>query len=73
MDNQLIGHTDGNGRALLNDLLPYESNRVNIEPTEIPLDASIGARTLVVTPGFRSGVVQWNAFRCSGCAAVPSG
>ena len=57
VDNQLIAHTDSHGRALLHDLLPYESNRVNIEPTEIPLDASIGARTLVVTPAFRSGVV----------------
>ncbi len=57
VDNQLIAHTDSHGRALLHDLLPYESNRVNIEPTEIPLDASIGARTLVVTPGYRSGVI----------------
>ena len=57
VDNQLITHTDANGRALIHDLLPYESNRVNIEPTEIPLDASIGARTLVVTPAYRSGVI----------------
>jgi outer membrane usher protein len=57
VDNQLIAHTNLQGRALLHDLLPYESNRVNIEPTEIPLDASIGARTMVVTPGFRSGVI----------------
>ncbi len=57
IDNQLIAHTDSHGRALLHDLLPYERNRVNIEPTEIPLDASIGARTLVVTPAYRSGVI----------------
>jgi outer membrane usher protein len=57
VDNQLITHTDQHGRALIHDLLPYENNRVNIEPTEIPLDASIGARTLVVTPAYRSGVI----------------
>ncbi len=57
IDNQLVASTDLHGHALLHDLLPYESNRVNIEPTEIPLDASIGARTLVVTPGYRSGVI----------------
>jgi len=57
VDNQLIARTDANGRVLIHDLLPYESNRVNIEPTEIPLDASIGARTLVVTPAYRSGVI----------------
>lgn len=57
IDNQLIAYTDAEGRALVHDLLPYERNRVNIEPTEIPLDASIGARTLEVTPGYRSGVI----------------
>ncbi|MBS0388611.1 MAG: fimbrial biogenesis outer membrane usher protein, partial [Proteobacteria bacterium] len=57
LDHQLIAHTDAQGRALLPDLLPYEANRVNIEPEELPLDTSIGARTLTVTPRYRSGVV----------------
>jgi len=57
LDHQLIAHTDAQGHALLPDLLPYEANRVNIEPVELPLDTNIAARTLTVTPRYRSGVV----------------
>ena len=57
LDNQLVAHTNPQGRALLPELLPYEANRVNIEPVELPLDTSIGARTLTVTPRYRSGVL----------------
>ena len=57
LDHQLVAHTDAQGQALLPELLPYEANRVNIEPEELPLDTSIGARTLTVTPRYRSGVV----------------
>ena len=57
LDHQLVAHTNQQGLALLPELLPYEANRVNIEPVELPLDTSIGARTLTVTPRYRSGVV----------------
>ncbi|MDE2250545.1 MAG: fimbrial biogenesis outer membrane usher protein [Gammaproteobacteria bacterium] len=57
LDNQLVAYTNSQGRALLPDLLPYEANRVNVEPTELPLDTSIAARTLTVTPRYRSGVL----------------
>jgi outer membrane usher protein len=57
IDNQLVARTDADGRALLHDLLAYEPNRVNIEPTELPLDTRIDARTLVVTPAYRSGIL----------------
>ena len=57
LDHQLVAHTNQQGLALLPDLLPYEANRVNIEPVELPLDTSIGANTLTVTPRYRSGVV----------------
>jgi len=57
LDNQLITHTDAHGRALLYNLRPYEPNRVDIEPVELPLDTTIGARVMPIAPGFRSGVV----------------
>jgi len=57
IDHQLITHTDDHGLALLPDLLPYEANRVNIEPEELPLDTAISERTLVLVPAYRSGVV----------------
>lgn len=57
VDHQLVTHTDKHGHALLHDLLPYQANRINIEPDELPLDAQINTRTLVVVPGYRDGVI----------------
>jgi outer membrane usher protein len=57
LDNQLVTHTDQNGRALLYNLRQYEDNRIGVDPVELPLDTSIAARTLVLAPAYRSGVV----------------
>jgi len=57
VENQFVARTDARGRAVLNNLLPYQTNRVSIDPVELPLDASIESRTIVVQPGWRSGVV----------------
>jgi outer membrane usher protein len=57
LDNQLVAHTDRNGRALLYNLRPYEPNRIGIDPVELPLDTAISARTLSLAPAYRSGVV----------------
>lgn len=57
IDHQLVTHTDQNGRAFLHDLLPYQPNRINIEPVELPLDVEIDTRTYVVVPRYRSGVI----------------
>jgi outer membrane usher protein len=57
VDHQLVTHTDKHGRALLHYLLPYQANRVNIEPTELPLDTQIENQKLIVVPGYRNGVV----------------
>ena len=56
VDNQLMTTTDANGHALLYNMLPYQVNHVSIDPTELPLDAEIGARALTVAPPYRSGV-----------------
>jgi outer membrane usher protein len=57
MDNQLVTHTDEQGRALLPELRSYETNRIEVEPTELPLDTSIDTRVLTITPGYRSGLI----------------
>jgi outer membrane usher protein len=57
LDNQLVAHTDGHGRALLYNLRPYEPNRIGIDPLELPLDTEIRSRTLTLAPAFRSGVL----------------
>ena len=57
LDNQLVAHSDASGHALLPNLRAYEANRVSVDPEELPLATEIGARTVVLAPGFRSGVV----------------
>lgn len=57
VDNQLVTRTDSKGLAMLHDLRAYEPNRISIQPTEVPLDVTIGARQMVVSPTFRSGVI----------------
>jgi outer membrane usher protein len=57
VDNQLITHTDAQGRAVLPNMRSFEQNRIEIDPVELPLDTSIQARMMVVAPAYRSGVI----------------
>ena len=57
VENQLTTHTDGNGRALLYNLRPYEANRISITPEDLPLDTSIAASSTIMAPPYRSGVI----------------
>ncbi|MES2997970.1 MAG: fimbria/pilus outer membrane usher protein [Pseudomonadota bacterium] len=55
--HQLMGHTDRNGNLLITELLPYQENILEIEPTTLPLDTEITTITKTVTPYWYSGVV----------------
>ena len=57
LENRLVTRTDARGRAVLPNLLSYEANRISIEPEDLPLNMQIEARTLVVRPAYRSGVI----------------
>lgn len=57
VDNQLVARTDSSGRAILYNMRPYESNRISISPTDLPLDVSMDSDRIVVRPPWRSGVV----------------
>lgn len=56
-DNQPVGRTDAQGRAMIPNLRAYEPNSVSIEPSDLPLDAQVDALRLQVAPYFRSGAV----------------
>jgi outer membrane usher protein len=56
VDNQPVGRTDRQGRVLLDRLLPYQTNEVSIDPTELPMDATISSPSMTVTPAYRSGL-----------------
>lgn len=57
VENQLVTHTDQRGRAVLNNLLPYEINRISIDPVDLPLDTEIRSREITTQPAWHSGVL----------------
>jgi outer membrane usher protein len=57
VENQPIGRTDRKGRVLLDNLRSYDSNRVSLDATELPIDASLSNDTVYLTPAYRSGAV----------------
>lgn len=57
VENQLTTHTDSSGKALLYNLRPYEANHISIEPEDLPLDTTIDAKSTVMAPPYRSGVI----------------
>jgi outer membrane usher protein len=54
-EGNLVGHTDDNGRVVLPRLFAYMPNRIGIDDTVLPVDASITSREQRVIPFFRSG------------------
>jgi outer membrane usher protein len=77
VENQPIGRTDRKGRVLLDSLRAYEGNAVSIDPKELPFEASLATREMVVTPAYRSGpVVRFPVVRASAVTLrlmLPSG
>jgi outer membrane usher protein len=57
VDNQPVARTDATGRVLLDALRPYDTNLVSIDPTELPMDASLQKASMTVVPAHRSGAV----------------
>ena len=56
-ENREAGRTDSAGRLLLPSLRSFDLNRIAIEPTDVPPDASVATTTREVRPQDRSGVV----------------
>jgi len=57
VENQEVGQSDSHGRVLLPTLRPYETNRIRIEPMDLPLSSEVPIVTIEVAPSYRSGVV----------------
>jgi outer membrane usher protein len=57
LDNQPVGKTDEQGRALIPVLRPYERNEISVDPREVPMDGSLSQRAIGVTPAYRSGAL----------------
>ena len=56
-ENRDVGMTNAGGRLLVPDLRSFDINRIAIEPSDVPLDATIGVAAMEIRPQDRSGVV----------------
>ena len=71
LNNQPVARTAGDeGYAVLPRLLPYQVNRVAIDPADLPIDVQIDATTLDAVPYYRSGVMLRFPVRRSASALV---
>jgi outer membrane usher protein len=69
-ENRLVGRTDHAGRLLAPDLRAFDINRLSIEPTDIPADATLDDAERDVRPQDRAGVVVKFPIRVSHGALV---
>lgn len=56
-ENRDVGATNGQGRLLVTDLRSFEVNHLSIEPTDVPIDTTLGTTIRDVRPQDRSGIV----------------
>ena len=56
-ENRPIGITDAKGFLLVPTLRSYQSNKITIDPTNLPVDISVDNTREVVAPADRSGVL----------------
>lgn len=55
--NNVVGHTNGSGRLIVPDLNSWETNQIDIDPQNLPVDAAIGDTQSIIVPANQSGVV----------------
>lgn len=56
LNNREVAHTGRFGKALVPDLRSYRTNKISINPLDLPIDSNIGASAMNVVPARRSGV-----------------
>jgi len=60
-ENRPAGRSNSRGKLLLPNLRAYEPNRVSIDPTNLPVDATVAETSDTTVPADRSGtVVRFN-------------
>jgi len=55
-ENRPVARTNKNGKALVPTLKAYQHNKVSIDPSKLPVNASIATTQEILTPPDRSGV-----------------
>ena len=57
LENHVVGTTNDHGRILLPGLRPYQTNRLSIEPRDLPMNAHVTKLATVISPYYRSGIM----------------
>lgn len=55
-ENNVVGETDENGKILIPNLGSYQTNKIEVDPLDLPLDAEVAESKTTVTPAYHSGV-----------------
>lgn len=55
-ENRPVGHTGADGKLLVNNLNAYQSNRLGVDPLDLPMDVNIADAERRVVPGRGSGL-----------------
>lgn len=55
--NQVIGTTNSKGMIIVPALLPWQENRFEIDPADLPLDVELAATAKTITPHARAGAL----------------
>src|SRR3989338_10025890 len=55
-DQHEVGVTGADGVIVLNDLRPYQSNRIHVDPNDLPMDAVFEHLQLKLSPALGAGV-----------------
>ncbi len=57
VENRVIGRTNSSGTFLIPSLHSFDRNKIAIDPSKLPVNASIPKTTTTVIPSYRSGVL----------------
>lgn len=57
VENRRIGTTDDSGHYLVPDLMPYQANRIAIDPLVLPADARLDKPSQYVVPSWHAGAL----------------
>lgn len=69
-ENRVIGRTDGAGRLLVPDLMPYTRNEIGIDVTALPADMRVASTRAAVVPRQSAGVLARFALERYAAATV---
>ncbi|MCI0747360.1 MAG: fimbria/pilus outer membrane usher protein [Verrucomicrobia subdivision 3 bacterium] len=69
-ENRRVGKTNAKGKLLVPGLRSYQSNKISIDPANLPVNAEIPATSAVAVPADRSGVFANFKIRTSSTSAI---